>query len=158
MSLLLWPDEMKALVDKSRLGRLLGVDVGKKHIGLAMSDALCRIATPGISLRRGKIHLIADDIYRFIGQENVVGIVFGLPKNTDGSFGANAKSVKDFSVALSEHMNMPCVLWDEGFSTAAAESVLVSSGASIKYKNKKIDAIAASYILQSFLEYCDAVA
>tara|TARA_B100001750_G_scaffold161830_1_gene130569 strand:- start:129 stop:605 length:477 start_codon:yes stop_codon:yes gene_type:complete len=137
---------------KEKKGRLLGFDVGKKTLGVALSDTRWSIATPGITLRREKIPTMVTHLKAYIDQEHVVGLVVGLPKNLDGNVGPMAKSVLDFIAAFKGFIPYPFLFWDERFTTQFAERSLQITQA--HRKHEKIDAVAAALILQSFLDYC----
>lgn len=148
----LTPEELKNF--KSAPGRLLGLDVGDGTLGLALSDAYWMIASPGVTLKRSNIQTLVKQIHHFLNQEPVYAMVVGLPRNLDGSSGSRAKSVKDFTHALSKHLLLPYIFWDERFSTLGAERCLKEADLSYKKRNQKIDAVAAAYILQGYLDYC----
>jgi putative Holliday junction resolvase len=139
---------------KEARGRLLGLDLGDKTLGLALSDSLWLIASPGRTLKRSKITVLQKGIEDFLGQETLSGMVVGLPKNLDGSLGPRAKGVMDFSYALGAALGVPYVFWDERFSTQGAGQAFQNTQLSSYKKNEAIDAMAASFMLQGFLDYC----
>lgn len=139
---------------KSQSGRLLGLDIGSKTLGLALSDRSWLIATPGVTLKRGKLAVMLDDLRAFIQGEKVTGLVVGLPKNKDGSDdNASSQRVKDFMTSLDSVFPHPYVFWDERLTTKEAQGILKQTYASHTKRKKHVDAIAASLILQGFLDY-----
>ena len=137
--------------------RLLGLDFGSKTIGLALSDATRRVATPLETIRRGK--KFAPDAARLIalvGEHGVGGLVVGLPINMDGSEGPRCQSTRQFAKNLLAKSDLPLAFWDERLSTAAVERMLVEEAdVSRKRRGELVDKLAAAYILQGAL---DAVA
>lgn len=135
-------------------GRLLGFDVGRKTLGVSISDNRWILATPGIVMPRGKLQAMVQQLASFIKGEKVAGIIVGLPKSLDGSLNVMTKSIFDFMVAFQKIFPYPYLFWDERFSTQAAERSLKEGRFSIAKRNQRIDALAASFILQNFLDYC----
>jgi putative Holliday junction resolvase len=132
--------------------RLLGLDLGEKTIGLALSDTLLTVATPYETLRRGKFSSDAEKL-RLIGdKEGVGGLVIGLPLNMGGSDGPSAQSARAFSRNIAAQSSLPIVLWDERLSTAAVQRDMIAADVSRKRRAAAVDRIAAAYILQGALE------
>ncbi len=132
--------------------RLLGLDVGTKTIGLALSDVTRSIATPYDTIRRGKFTSDAKTINGIVEQMGVGGLVIGLPINLDGSEGPRAQSTRAFARNLGHHVAVPIAFWDERLSTAAVERHLIEAGASRKRRAEVVDRMAAAYILQGALD------
>jgi putative Holliday junction resolvase len=136
----------------ARDARLLGLDVGTKSIGLALSDVTRSVATPYDTIRRSKFTADAKTI-RHVVEENQVGaLVIGLPLNLDGSEGPRAQSTRAFARNLAAHVEVPMVFWDERLSTAAVERHLIEADVSRKRRAEVVDRMAAAYILQGALE------
>jgi len=132
--------------------RLLGLDVGTKTIGLALSDVTRSIATPYETLRRTKFTADAQLLAAIVTKEGVGGLVIGLPINLDGSEGPRAQSTRAFARNLAGHVSLPMAFWDERLSTAAVERHLIEADASRKRRAEVIDRMAAAYILQGALD------
>jgi putative pre-16S rRNA nuclease len=135
-----------------REARLLGLDVGTKTVGLALSDVTRSIATPYETIRRTKFTADAKRIAEIVAKEGVGGLVIGLPLNLDGSEGPRVQSTRAFARNLSAHVDLPMTFWDERLSTAAVERHLIEADASRKRRAEVIDRMAAAYILQGALD------
>ena len=132
--------------------RLLGLDVGTKTVGLALTDVTRTVATPYKTLRRTKFTADAKEIAEIAEKEGVGGLVIGLPLNLDGSEGPRAQSTRAFARNLAAHVPIPMTFWDERLSTAAVERHLIEADASRKRRAEVIDRMAAAYILQGALD------
>jgi putative holliday junction resolvase len=132
--------------------RLLGLDLGTKTIGMALSDVSRSIATPYDTLRRTKFTVNAEKIRELIETNQVGALVLGLPLNLDGSEGPRAQSTRAFARNLAAQIDVPIVFWDERLSTAAVERHLIEADASRKRRTEVIDRMAAAYILQGALD------
>ena len=132
--------------------RLLGLDIGKKTIGLALSDKGLVIASPVKILWRRKFTPDVNSIFRFADTEDVGALVLGWPVNMDGSAGPRCDSVRDFAHAMMRIRNMPLVFQDERISTQAVESAMVESDVTRAKRAQHRDALAAVWILQSALD------
>jgi len=132
--------------------RLLGLDVGTKTVGLALSDVTRSIATPYETIRRTKFTADAKIIAGIVAKEGVGGLVIGMPFNLDGSEGPRAQSTRAFARNLTAHVALPMSFWDERLSTAAVERHLIEADASRKRRAEVIDRMAAAYILQGALD------
>ena len=132
--------------------RLLGLDLGTKTIGMALSDVTRSVATPYRALRRSKFTADAKAIATAIEENEVGALVIGLPINLDGSEGPRAQSTRAFARNLAPLIEVPILLWDERLSTAAVERHLIDAGASRKRRAEVIDRMAAAYILQGALD------
>ncbi|QNT78604.1 Holliday junction resolvase RuvX [Entomobacter blattae] len=133
--------------------RLLGVDPGKKRIGLALSDLSLMLASPYKTIKRGKISQIAQDIQALQSQEALGGMVIGFPLNMDGTIGPAAQAVKDWAAVLAQTVHLPFCLWDERLSSAAVNRMLIEDvDVSRQRREELVDKLAATYILQSALD------
>ena len=132
--------------------RLLGIDVGSKTLGLALSDVTRTIASGLTTLKRAKFSLDVARLLDLIEEYQVGGLVVGLPANLDGLDGPRAQSTRAFVRNLSKHIALPILLWDERFSTAAAERVLIEAATSRRRRAEVIDKVAATLILQNALD------
>ncbi len=132
--------------------RLLGLDLGEKTIGLALSDTLLTVATPMETLKRGKFAADAAKLDTIIAKQNVGGIVVGLPLNMDGSDGPSAQSARAFARNFAARSPLPILLWDERLSTAAVTRTLIDADASRRRRAEVVDKMAAAYILQGALD------
>ncbi len=135
-----------------RHARLLGLDLGTKTIGLALSDVSCTIATPFDTIRRTKFTKDAEALLAIVDRHEVGGLVLGLPVEMDGAEGARCQSVRAFAVNLLKLRDLPIVFWDERLSTAAVTRTLLEADASRKRRAEVVDKLAAAYILQGALD------
>ncbi|HUO89839.1 MAG TPA: Holliday junction resolvase RuvX [Rhizomicrobium sp.] len=132
--------------------RLLGLDLGEKTIGLALSDTQLTVATPMETLKRGKFSADAEKLDKIIAEQVIGGLVVGLPLNMDGSEGPSAQSARAFARNFAARSPLPILLWDERLSTAAVTRTLLEADASRKRRGEVVDKMAAAYILQGALE------
>jgi len=132
--------------------RLLGLDVGTKTIGMALSDVTRSVATPYHTVRRTKFTQDAKAIEVAIAEHAVGALVIGFPLNLDGSEGPRAQSTRAFARNLAALIAVPMAFWDERLSTAAVERHLIDADASRKRRAEVIDRMAAAYILQGALD------
>jgi len=132
--------------------RLLGLDLGEKTIGLALSDTLLSIATPMQTLKRGKFAADAAQLDIIISAQGVGGLVVGLPLNMDGSDGPSAQSARAFARNWAARSAQPLVLQDERLSTSAVTRTLLEADASRRWRGQVVDKMAAAYILQGALD------
>lgn len=140
---------------KSRLApgqRLIGLDLGTKTIGIALSDLSWRVATPHATIRRTKFTKDAAALLALFAAEHAGGIVLGLPLNMDGTAGPRVQATRAFAANLGALTDTPLVLWDERLSTAAVTRTLLEADASRKRRAEVIDKLAAAYILQGALD------
>ena len=133
-------------------GKLLGLDLGTKTIGVAVSDALRYTATPLETIARSKFTADAARLVELIARNNVVALVLGMPLNMDGSEGPRAQSTRAFARNLAKLTDLPIALWDERLSTAAVERELIAADASRRKRADVIDQHAAAFILQGALD------
>jgi putative Holliday junction resolvase len=132
-------------------GVLLGLDLGTKTIGTALSDAGWRFATAGKTLPRGKFSRDRAALEALARERSVAGIVLGLPLNMDGSEGPRAQSARAYARNLAP-LGLPVLLWDERWSTASAERDLIAQDFSRARRAERIDSHAAAVILQAALD------
>jgi putative Holliday junction resolvase len=135
-----------------RRGTLLGLDVGTKTVGLALSDVTRTIASGLITLKRGKFAADVQRLLQLIEEHRVGGLVVGLPVNLDGSDGPRAQATRAFARNVVKRTAVPILLWDERLSTAAAERALLEADLSRRRRSEVIDKVAATLILQSALD------
>ena len=137
--------------------RLIGLDVGSKTIGLALSDLSKMVATPLEVVRRTKFRADADRIARVIEENEVGGLVIGLPISMDGTEGRRCQSTRDFTNNLLEIIDLPAAFWDERLSTAVVERMMVREmDLTRKRRAQVVDKLAAAYILQGALDAASA--
>ncbi len=132
--------------------RLLGLDLGEKTIGLALSDRLLTVATPMQTLKRGKFTADAAKLDIIISEQGVGGLVVGLPLNMDGTDGPSAQSARAFGRNWVNHSPLPLVFQDERLSTSAVTRTLIEADTSRKRRGEVVDKMAAAYILQIALD------
>jgi len=136
-----------------RGGRLMGLDLGSKTIGLALSDARFSVASPLLTLARRKFTADALELRRLIDEHGVGGLVLGLPINMDGTEGPRCQSTRQFATNLLEKFDIPIAFHDERLSTAAVERVLIGEAdMTRKRRGEVVDKLAAAWILQGALD------
>jgi putative Holliday junction resolvase len=133
-------------------GSLLGLDLGTKTIGVAVSDPDRKFAAPVVTIARARFTSDAERLLELAAERRVVGFVLGLPLNMDGSEGPRAQATRAFARNLAKLTALPIGLWDERLSTAAVERVLIEADASRRKRKAVIDQHAAAYILQGALD------
>ena len=134
------------------MGALIGLDLGEKTIGVAVSDALRSVASPLETVRRRKFTLDVSRLEEIIASRFIAGMVIGLPRNMDGSEGPRCQSTRAFARNVDARGGVPITFWDERLSTVAAERALLEADTSRKRRAEVIDHVAASYILQGALD------
>ena len=150
------PSELIALLKPNQ--RLLGLDVGSKTVGLALSDVSRSIATPLHTLARGKFTDDAHKLFKLAAEHEVGALVIGLPINMDGSEGPRCQSVRQFAANLLKLSDVNIVFWDERLSTAVATRAMLEADMSRKKRAENVDKVAAAYILQGLIDNLAAVA
>jgi len=143
-------EELAAQLPKK--GRLMGLDLGTKTIGLALSDVERRLASPLDTIRRVKFSTDADTLLKRLKEFDVLALVIGLPLNMDGSDGPRVQATRAFMRNLSKLSPVPHVYWDERLSTAAVTRELISQDVSRAKRAEVVDRMAAAYILQGALD------
>lgn len=131
---------------------LIGLDLGEKTIGVAVSDVFLSVATPLETVRRKKFGLDAARLVEIITDRRIGGLVLGLPRNMDGSEGARCQSTRAFARNFDRLSPLPITFWDERLSTVAAEKALLEADTTRKRRAQVIDHVAAGYILQGALD------
>ena len=145
---------LKELGAKLPSGRcLLGLDLGEKTIGLALSDAGHIIATPMQTIRRGRFAADARTLKRLIGEHDIAALVIGLPVNMDGTEGPRCQSTRAFADNLLGVFDIDIAFWDERLSTAAVTRTLLEADVSRARRRELVDKMAAAYILQGALDF-----
>ena len=140
----------------SRNARLLGIDVGEKTLGLALSDTTHVIASPLETLRRGKFASDVGRLRDLVAKHGVGGFVVGLPVNMNGSEGPRCQSVRAFAANLLGRIDLPLAFWDERMSTLAVTRTMLEADLSRGRRAELVDKMAAAYILQGFLDHLKA--
>ena len=131
---------------------LMGLDLGSKTIGIAISDGLRSVASPLKTIKRTKFSEDVEILFHLIAEREVSGIILGLPKNMDGSEGPRCQSTRAFARNIIRFKDFPIAFWDERLSTVAAEKALLEADINRKRRSEVIDHVAASYILQGALD------
>jgi len=132
-------------------GKLAGLDVGTKTVGLAVCDLSWSFAGPSETIRRTKFTADLEALRKFVEREQVTGLVLGLPLNMDGSDSPRTQSVRAFARNLAP-LNLPILLWDERWSTQAVERAMIEADVSRAKRAEKVDALAAAHILQGAID------
>ena len=134
--------------------RLLGLDVGKKNIGIAISDLGLKIASPNSNLKRTKLKKDIESLEQIVLDKNIGGLICGLPIKLDGSEGKACQSIRQFVKDINAELSIGISFWDERLSTVAVERVLIQEANLSRHRRAQIvDKVAAVYILQSALDY-----
>lgn len=137
--------------------RLIGLDLGTKTIGLAISDVERRIATPLRTLSRGPFRKDADALLAVFDEFEIAAIIIGLPLDLDGRAGPQAQSTRAFARNLAARTELPIAYWDERFSTAVVTRSLIANDVSRARRARVVDKLAAAYILQGALDRLTAL-
>ncbi|MDO6800559.1 Holliday junction resolvase RuvX [Shimia thalassica] len=135
-----------------RMQAVMGLDLGTKTIGVAVSDSFQSVATPLETVKRKKFGVDAARLLEIIDHRSIGVIVLGLPRNMDGSEGPRCQSTRAFARNLAQLTAIPITFWDERLSTVAAERALLEADTTRKRRAEVIDHVAASYILQGVLD------
>ncbi len=150
------PLALKAALPRNR--RLLGLDVGEKTIGLAISDGSLTVATPLETIRRAKFAADAARLIAICAERGVGGLVVGLPVDMHGGEGRRCQSVRQFAADLLAKLDLPLAFWDERLSTVAVTRALIAADMSRTRRSQVVDKAAAAYILQGLLDRLAAAA
>ncbi len=148
--LLASPEDFLPLITSHQ--RLLGLDVGEKTIGLALSDILCVVASPLETIWRKKFNSDMEHLQKVIKTHNIAGLIIGYPINMDGSEGPRCQSLRQFARNVEKIIPLPLVFWDERLSSCAANRMMLEADYSRAKRETMVDKLAASYILQGFLD------
>ena len=133
--------------------RLLGIDLGTKRIGIAISDYNQKIATPLQTLDKSKQGKLIDELESIIEENDIKGIIVGNPINMNGTYGKSSQSAKDTAINISNKFNIPVSLWDERLSTVGAFNLSSELDVNVSKREKDIDKFAAAFILQGALDF-----
>ena len=133
--------------------RLLGIDLGTKRIGIAISDYNQKIATPLQTLDKSKQGKLIDELENIITEYDIRGIIIGNPINLDGTYGKSSQSAKDIAINISNKIDIPVSLWDERLSTVGAFNLSSELDINVSKREKDIDKFAAAFILQGALDF-----
>jgi len=144
-------EELKKNIDNN--SRLLGIDPGKKNIGIAICDEKKVVATPLKIIKKKKFQILLKEIKSIIKENNIKGVVIGNPINMDSSFGKASQSATDFAKNLSKNITIPIVLWDERLSSEGSFKITRNLGTNVTDRVKKLDKNAAAFILQGAIDF-----
>ena len=144
-------DEFKNKLSSS--SRILGIDLGTKRIGIAISDYNQKIATPFQTLDKSKQGKLIDELKSIITENDIKGIIIGNPINMDGTYGKSSQSAKDIAINISNKIDIPVSLWDERLSTVGAFNLSSELDINVSKREKDIDKFAAAFILQGALDF-----
>jgi len=144
-------EEFKKNIDNN--SRLLGIDPGKKNIGIAICDENKVVATPLKIIKKNKFQILLKEIQAIIKENDIKGIVIGNPINMDGSFGKASQSATGFAKNLSINITIPIVLWDERLSSEGSFKITRDLGSNVTDRVKKLDKNAAAFILQGAIDF-----
>ena len=133
--------------------RLLGIDLGTKRIGIAISDYNQKVATPLQTLDKSKQGKLIDALESIIPEYDIRGIIIGNPINMDGTYGKSSQSAKDIAINISNKIDIPVSLWDERLSTVGAFNLSSELDINVSKREKDIDKFAAAFILQGALDF-----
>ena len=143
--------DFKKKLDKK--SRLMGIDPGKKRIGIAISDENKAVATPYKVLVKNSYPVFVEEIKKIIDDNGVKGVIIGNPINMDGTSSESSQSAKDMAINLSKNISEPITMWDERLSSQGAFNLASNLDINTSKKLKKLDQNAASFILQGALDY-----
>lgn len=141
-----------------RHARLIGLDPGSKIIGIALSDVGRRLASPYGAMKRGKLADAAATILDIAAREGAAALVIGLPLSMDGSYGPAAQAARDWAHAIARETGLPVAMMDERLSSAAVNRALIEADVSRARRANRVDAAAASYMLQGALDLLNETA
>ena len=144
-------EKFKKNIDNN--SRLLGIDPGKKNIGIAICDENKVVATPLKIIKKNKFQILLKEIQEIIKENNIKGVVIGNPINMDGSFGKASQSATGFAKNLSINITIPIVLWDERLSSEGSFKITRDLGTNVTDRVKKLDKNAAAFILQGAIDF-----
>ena len=133
--------------------RLLGIDLGTKRIGIAISDYNQKVATPLETIDNSKQVKLIDALESIIAEYDIRGIIIGNPINMDGTYGKSSQSAKDIAINISNKIDIPVSLWDERLSTVGAFNLSSELDINVSKREKDIDKFAAAFILQGALDF-----
>jgi putative Holliday junction resolvase len=143
------PDDLNAIPPT---GKILGLDLGTKTIGVAISDGMRYSATPLETIKRTKFTQDAERIIELVTENKAIAIILGLPLNMDGSEGPRVQSTRAFARNLNQKLDLPIAFWDERLSTSAVTRMMIDADLRRDRRAEVVDKLAASYILQGALD------
>ena len=143
--------DFKKKLDKK--SRLMGIDPGKKRIGIAISDENKAVATPYKVLIKNSYSAFVEEIKKIINDNDIKGVIIGNPINMDGTPSESSQSAKDMAINLSKNISEPITMWDERLSSHGAFNLTANLDINTSKKLKKLDQNAAAFILQGVLDY-----
>ena len=143
--------DFKKKLDKK--SRLMGIDPGKKRIGIAISDENKAVATPYKVLTKDSYSAFVEEIKKIIDDNGIKGVIIGNPINMDGTPSESSQSAKDMAINLSKNISEPITMWDERLSSHGAFNLTSNLDINTSKKLKKLDQNAAAFILQGALDY-----
>ena len=143
---------------KRPYGRILALDVGKKRIGLAVSDELGVTAQGIETVQRTRVREDLQKLNDIATHWSVHTLLVGNPLHMSGDQSRQSEYTREFGERLGRHLNLPVVFWDERLTTAEAERLLQQSGASLKHRKQAVDRLSAVLLLESYLQYSRALA
>ena len=133
--------------------RIMAVDYGDAHTGIALSDPTGFLTGTTTTIHSRKAEVVLEEIARMVREQQVDELVMGYPKNMDGTEGPRAQLYRDFAAQLEQATGLKPVLWDERRTTVDAHRILFESGKNAKKRKKTVDAVAASLILEGYLDF-----
>ncbi|HBF76793.1 MAG TPA: Holliday junction resolvase RuvX [Clostridiaceae bacterium] len=132
--------------------RVIGLDLGDKTIGVAVSDPSGLIAQGIKTIKRKNIKYDIDEIIKIVNEYNAEKIIMGLPKNMNGTMGSSSQKVIEFSERIKKHIDIEIIFQDERLTTVSAQRILIEADLSREKRKKVVDTVAATYILQTYLD------
>ena len=133
--------------------RIMAIDYGDAHTGVALSDPTGFLTGSTRTIHSRSARVVLDELVKLIRDQQVDELVMGFPRNMDGTEGPRAQLYRDFAARLQEQVGMTVVLWDERRTTVDAHRILFESGKNAKKRKKTVDAVAASLILEGYLDF-----
>ena len=144
-------EEFKKNIDNN--SRLLGIDPGKKNIGIAICDEKKVVATPLKVIKKNKFQFLLKEIQDIIKENDIKGVVVGKAINMDGSLGSSAQSSMDFAKNLSTNITIPITLWDERLSSEAVFKITKELNTNVSKRVENLHKNSAAFILQGAIDY-----
>ncbi len=133
--------------------RIMAIDYGDAHTGIAVSDATGFLAGYTTTIHSRKAEVVLDEIARLVKEQGAEELVMGFPKNMDGTEGPRAELYRSFAAQIEEKTGLKPVLWDERRTTVDAHRILFEAGKNAKKRKKTVDAVAATLILEGYLDF-----
>lgn len=133
---------------------VMAIDYGDAHTGVAISDPTGFLTGATVTIHSRKAEVVLEELTRLIRDHHVEALVMGFPRNMDGTEGPRAQLYRDFADQIAQATGMTPVLWDERRTTVDAHRILFEAGKNAKKRKKAVDAVAASLILEGYLDFC----